>query len=197
MKYYEAIKENAQKLVSDENYSGIKYFMLRLCVVVALAGLVGMFFGYAYSDFLTERNINYRDIQGYSIAAVFVGWVLFMVFCRTLGISARRLTYEKFLSIMKNQVEMPFDMERSNRKKVANSLVNLSDDWRLFSTIYGANPDRCIHLIITGPGGVYALNCVYSDPKKKEFKDPAKNRKVGVRFSTRQRLCPTDLNLKS
>lgn len=175
MNHYESNPEAAMKLVPEEQTHTFKFQLIRFCPILFAIGFFGMFFGYVYRDYLTVRDINYRLIQGYSMIIAFVGWIGFVYACRSFGISAKGLSYEKLRAIMRNEVETPFDMELSIRKKIANSMYHFDDQWSLFSSVYKTNPDKAISAVATGPGGVFSMNFVTTDPREKSFVDPAKS----------------------
>jgi hypothetical protein len=129
-----------------------------------------MFFAWIYR----KQWANFRTIQAYSLLIGGIGWFSFMALAKSLGISIRGITWNKFKAIMRNEEEQPPDADLFMRKQTYNSLYKMSDDWTLFPTVYGASETKKIAGVITGPGGVYAVGYVVTNPKERKFVDPSR-----------------------
>ena len=135
-------------------------------------GIAGFFLAFFYQKPINASGVSYRIVQGSSILVVFIGWVLFKVFCATLGISSKKLTYNRVQAILKNQVETPYDVEGAIRRQLGLALTSLDSQWTLYPTVFVADPEKTIPGVVVGPGGVFPIQIVYSDPHKRDFIDP-------------------------
>ena len=90
----------------------------------------------------------------------------------TLDVSG--IKYNKLKAILRNEEEQPPDLDLFMRKQTYNSLFKMSDEWTLFPTVYGAAEAKKIAGVITGPGGVYPVSYIVTNPKDRKFKDPGK-----------------------
>lgn len=170
MRYFETKEKRPNKLISDKDYHGFRFFLIRVCVGIFILGFAGMFFAWIYR----KQWANFRTIQAYSLLAGGIAWFAFMALAKSLGISIRGITYSKFRAILRNEEEQPPDADLFMRKQTRNSLYKMSDEWTLFPTVYGAGDTKKIAGVLTGPGGVYAMAYVVTNPKDRKFADPGK-----------------------
>ena len=170
MRYFETKEKQPKKLISDKDYHGFRFFLIRVCVGLFVLGFAGMFIAWIYR----KQWANFRTVQAYSLLIGGIGWFSFMALAKSLGISIRGITYRKFRAIMRNEEEQPLDLDLHMRKQVYNSLYKMSDAWTLFPTVYGGADTKKIAGVITGPGGVYGVNFVWENPKDRKFVDPGK-----------------------
>ncbi len=170
MRYFETKEKRPKKLIPDRDYHSFRFSLMRICVGIFIIGFAGMFFAWIYR----KQWANFRTIQTYCLLAGGIAWFAFMALAKSLGISVRGITYSKFKSIMRNEVEEQPDPDLFMRKQVHNSLFKISDEWTLFPVVYGASDTKKIAGVITGPGGVYALSFVVFNPKDRKFVDPGR-----------------------
>ncbi|MBQ4513513.1 MAG: hypothetical protein II969_11015 [Anaerolineaceae bacterium] len=170
MRYFETKEKRPKKLISDRDYHGFRFFLIRVCIVIFILGFAGMFFAWIYR----KQWANYRTIQAYSLLFGGIAWFGFMALVKSLGISVRGITYSKLRAILRNEEEQPPDADLFMRKQTYNSLYKMSDDWTLFPTVYGAGDAKKVAGVITGPGGVYAAGYVVQNPKDRNFVNPGK-----------------------
>ena len=170
MRYFETKEKRPKKLISDKDYHGFRFFLIRVCVVVFILGFAGMFFAWIYR----KQWEKFRTIQAYSILIAGIAWFSFMGLAKSLGISIRGITYSKFRAILRNEEEQPMDLDLAMRKQVYNSLFKMCDDWTLFPSVYSAAETKKLAGVVTGPGGVYAINFVVENPKDRKFVDPGR-----------------------
>ena len=169
MRYFETKEKRPEKLISDKDYHSVRFFLMRACIVVFILGFTCMFFAWIYRNYWP----NYRTIQAWSIFAGGVAWFSFMALAKSLGIQIKGITYSKLRAILRNEVEQPTDLDYMMRKQVYNSLYKMSDDWTLFPGIYEVNEAKKLAGVVTGPGGIFAMNFVVMSPKDRKFTDPA------------------------
>ena len=170
MRYFETKEKRPKKLIPDREYHGFRFFLIRVCVGLFVLGFAGMFFAWIYR----KQWADFRTVQAYSLLVGGIGWFAFMALAKSLGISIRGITWNKFKAIMRNEEEQPPDLDLYMRKQTYNSLYKMSDDWTLFPTVYGAAETKKISGVITGPGGVYAVGYVVQNPKDRKFTDPGR-----------------------
>ncbi len=171
MRYFETKEKRPQKLISDRDYHGFRFFLIRVCVGVFILAFAVMFFAWIYR----KQWENFRTVQAYALLVGGIAWFSFMALAKSLGISVKGITYNKFRAIMRNEVEEQPDGDLFMRKQTHNSLYKMSDEWTLFPTVYGAGDTKKIPGVVTGPGGVYAAGYVVLNPKDRKFVDPGKS----------------------
>lgn len=172
MRFLELPPAEPIKMINEDLHRSLRFKMLYVGVAVAILGFMAFFLAFGYQNPINATGVSYRVVQGVSIAVVFFGWLIFMVFCASLGISTRKLTYPRLVAILKNQVEIPIDVEAAIRKQVGLALANLDDSWTLYPTVFVANPEKSLSGVIVGPGGVFPVGFIYQDPHKHDFIDP-------------------------
>lgn len=173
MRHYELPPEEAKKLVSTEKARSWKFRMIYLGVSIAIFGSVIFGLAFLYQNPLNQAGFPYRQVQLAGILFVFVGWLVFRISCGSLGISTRNLSYSKLAAILKNQVEIPLDVWKTLRRQLAISLMSLKDDWALYPSLFADDPKKHIPAVLSGPGGIFAIQLVYQNPRKNDFMDPA------------------------
>ena len=179
MRHYELPPEEAKKLISSEKANTWQFRLVHAGVWIAIVGAIGFMLAFFYQKPINATGLPYRQAQLLFILIVFAGWMIFNVSCTMLGINIRKLNYKKLVSILKNQVEVPFDEQRALRKQVALALVGLSDDYAFFPAVFADDPARSVPALLTGPGGVLALHPVHKKVHDKDFVDPAKTLMAG------------------
>jgi len=168
-----------KKLISSEDASSIWYKLVHASVWLAVIGVAGFFVAFFYQKTILAAGLSYRTFQAGAILVVFIGWILFMVFCSRLGISTRKLTYRKLMCILKNQAETDDDIIDAIRRQTGLALANLDDQWSLYPSIFIADQKKTIPMVLVGPAGIYPMQVIYQDPRKKEFVDPLPVLKAG------------------
>jgi len=179
MRHYELPPEEAKKLVNSEKAASWKFKLIYVGVAIAVCGAAAFALAFFYQNPLNEAGLPYRQVQMAAIVVVFLGWLIFQVFCRTLGINTRNLSYNKLVSILKNQVETPFDELKALRKQLSIALLSLNDDWALFRSVFADDPHKHIPAVLSGPGGIFAIHPVFQNPRKNDFVDPAPSLLLG------------------
>jgi hypothetical protein len=173
MRHYEVPREQAKMRVSAEKAASLSFKMLYVGVGVAVVGVAGFFLAFFYQNVLNAAGLPYRNVQAAAIATVFAGWVVFRLFAGSLGISTRGLTHGRLVSILKNQAEVPLDEVLILRRHIGIALLTLGDDWALYPAVLADDPTRSVPAVLVGPGGVFAIQPVNSDPKRPSFRDPS------------------------
>ncbi|HEX2979510.1 MAG TPA: hypothetical protein VHO48_04540 [Anaerolineaceae bacterium] len=174
MQRLELPAQKAQNLIAPEKASGFTFQLTRVGVAVALLGAIAFMLAFFYQKPLNAANLPYRQVQAISIVVVFAGWVLFSFACSAVGVSTRKLTYEKLKAILRNEVEIPMDVSLVMRRKIALALSALDDRWALYPVVFNDQAIRRVPMVLAGPGGVFALDVVSIDPRdKNKFVDPA------------------------
>ena len=170
MRYFETKEKRPKKLIPDKDYHSFRFQLMRVCVGLFILGFAGMFIAWIYRKYWA----NFRTIQAYSLLLGGIAWFVFMGLAKSLGISIKGITYNKFRAIMRNEEEAQPDLDLFMRKQTYNSLFKMSDEWTLFPTVYGAAETKKIAGVITGPGGIYPVSYVVNNPKDRKFTDPGK-----------------------
>lgn len=170
MRYYETPALAPEKIVDESKEKDIRFFLMKVCIGILIAGAVGLFGGYIYRNYWQYA----RRLQGYSMLAGGIAWIIFILLAKSLGFSVSKLTYEKLRGILKNEVPKEFDDEAVVRKRIHNSMYKMDDYWTVFPSVYKGNPEKCIGSVITGPGGVWAVSGIMTNPKEKKFFDKGK-----------------------
>jgi hypothetical protein len=186
MKIFELPPAEPVKLINADLQHGFRFKMLYVGVGVAILGVVGFFLAFFYQNWINTTGISYRWVQGISVFVVFLGWLLFTVFASSLGISTRKLTYNRLVAILKNQVEVPMDIDGALRRQVGLALSTMQDDWGLYPAVFVADPEKMLTGVIVGPGGVFPFAIVYEDPHSKKFLDPMQRLVAGSKELEKQ-----------
>lgn len=172
MRRLELPPQAAKKLLSDEQAASPAFLLMKAGVGIAVVGVIAFILAYFYQTALTQAGLPYRQVQASAVFVVFLGWMLFVLCAGRLGISVRRLTYPRLVAILRNEVEQGYDEEAGLRTKVGNSLSGLGPAWTLYPTIFSGDPGKRIPMVAVGPGGVYPIHVVTTDPARKGFIDP-------------------------
>ncbi len=192
MQHYERPPEEIKKLISNEKAGSFKYLMVRIGFIIGVIGTIAFLIGFFYQNVFNQAGIPYRQAQFIAITIVFIGWVLFMVFCTMLGINTRKLTYSKLMSILRNEVEVPLNEALSARKQVAATLNGINNQWALFPEAFADDPKKTVPMILSGPGGVYGITMNQLDPRKANFIDPAAPLAAGCAELEKQLATPVE-----
>jgi hypothetical protein len=180
MRHYELPPEEKKQLISSEKAASLRYKLVYLGFILAVLGTLVLFLAFFFQSVLNNYGLPYREAQGAAIALVFIGWMMFSTFSRLLGIRTRGMTFKRMMTILRNEVEEPFNEEEAIRKQIGTSLSTISDDWALYPAVFSDDPKRRIPAIIIGPGGVFSLEVITQNHRRKGYIDPVPRLKAGT-----------------
>lgn len=169
MRYFETKEQQPERVLTYEQTESFRYKLLKVFTGLLILGFGVMFVGWIYR----KQWANFRVIQSYGALLCVFSWVVILAICKSFGMSISKFGFNKFKSVLKNEAENTGDPVSTFRKQISNTLYHQTDSWTLYPSVYKVNPEKHVDCILVGPAGVYGINPVTTDPKKKkEFIDP-------------------------
>lgn len=173
MKVIEPPKKARARLLTEEQTSSGLYVVLRLGLAFAAVGTLGFVLPFLTRTTLTNMGIQWKDLQTYALLLVFAGVVLFVLAAAYFKIDVGGMTFDRLLSIVRNEVYVPPDEQEHLRRFVKSALSSLDDRWSLYPGIQLEKTGHQLPFAIVGPPGVFGLDLNTADPRKRGYVDPA------------------------
>lgn len=158
-------------LILPEKRVSLPFILLMIGLAIFCVGAIGFFGAFFLKDDLHSKfNVEYRDVQDWSLALGGVGMIFYIIMGLILKIPLKNTNYYKLRTIVKNE---PYDPPRKGdfSKAIRARLVELSDEWALFVEVRPKDIEYHIPQVIVGPGGVYAIYPSDKNASRKKYAD--------------------------